>query len=168
MYNHAPDSYDCPFCDVVQRVPRRLPHTQPEDIVLQNDSVTAFISDAWWPNNPGHIIIISNKHFENIYDLPLDYAIAIHEAAQVIALALKSVYDCSGVSTRQHNEPSGGQDVWHYHLHIFPRYIEDDLYALTAQRRTTTPEERQPYASRIRLYLASLLPEISNECRAEN
>lgn len=155
MYNHAPEAYDCPFCDVVRCIPRPLPHTQPEDIVLQNELVTAFISSASWPNNPGHVVIVPNQHFENIYDLPLHYATAAHAAAQVIALAMKAVYTCPGVSTRQHNEPDGGQDVWHYHLQVFPRYKGDDLYVLTPQRRTTTPEEREPYAARLRSYLAS-------------
>lgn len=69
-----------------------------------------------------------------------------------MAIAFKRVYGCDGVSTRQHNEPAGNQEVWHYHLHVFPRYVDDDLYDLTAQRRLTTPDERQPYADRLRRY----------------
>lgn len=155
MHYHAPEAYDCPFCHVVRGVPRPLPYTQPEDVVLHNELVTAFISSCWWPNNPGHVVIVPNEHFENLYELPAVYGAAIHETSRVIALALKAVYGCDGISTRQHNEPGGGQDVWHYHLQAFPRYVGDDLYLLTPERRTTTPEERRPYAERLRAYLAA-------------
>ncbi len=94
-----------------------------------------------------------NGHYENIFDLSLEYATAIHAAAQRIAVAFKQAYHCHGVSTRQHNEPAGNQDVWHYHLHIFPRYPNDQLHALINHRRRTTPEERLPYAERLRRVL---------------
>jgi histidine triad (HIT) family protein len=42
---------------------------------------------------------------------------------------MKSHYSCDGISTRQHNEPAGHQDVSHYHLYVFPRYAGDHLYA---------------------------------------
>lgn len=76
------------------------------------------VASARWAN-PGHILILPNPHFENIYDLPESYAAAIHHAARMITLALKESYGCDGVSTRQHNEPGDNQDVWHYHLHVF-------------------------------------------------
>jgi histidine triad (HIT) family protein len=58
---------------------------------------------------------------------------------------------CDGVSTRQHNGPGANQEVWHYHLHVFPRYPNDGLYDAAA--RMTEPPERQPYAERLRAAL---------------
>jgi histidine triad (HIT) family protein len=98
--------------------------------------------------NSGHVIIIPNQHHENLYDLPLSTATAIHALAREVALTMKQHYQCLGISTRQHNEPAGDQEVWHYHLHVFPRYHEDNLYQ--EDRRRTTPEERQPYATLLR------------------
>jgi histidine triad (HIT) family protein len=40
--------------------------------------------------------------------------------------------------------------VWHYHLHVFPRYANDLLYALDGNKRSTTPIERAPYAAKLR------------------
>ena len=88
----------------------------------------------------------------------MEYAAAIHGGAQRVALALKAAYGCPGISTRQHNEPGGGQDVWHYHLHVFPRSPDDRLYELIAQRRTTESEERRPYAEKLRAALREELP----------
>lgn len=69
-----------------------------------------------------------------------------------VALVFKATYRCDGVSTRQHNEPSGNQDVWHYHVHVFPRYRNDNLYG--TRRGDSTPEGRQPYAAKLRAFLA--------------
>ncbi len=96
--------------------------------------------------------MIPNQHFENIYDLPKEYAAETHELAQKVALAFKAVYKCDGVSTRQHNEPAGNQEVWHYHLHVFPRYHNDDLYTLFWKRELTTLEQRLPYGQKLRDY----------------
>ena len=76
------------------------------------------------------------------------------EAAQAAALAMKQAYGCHGVSTRQHNEPAGNQEVWHYHLHVFPRYAGDDLYLRSNEKRYTTPAERASYAEKLRPLLA--------------
>jgi histidine triad (HIT) family protein len=64
---------------------------------------------------------------------------------------LKTAYGCDGTSFRQHNEPHGDQEVWHYHLHVFPRYEGDELYR--GRKRHTTPEERAPYAEKLRHHL---------------
>jgi histidine triad (HIT) family protein len=151
VYYHAPADYVCPFCLIAQGL--GTDWSSDEDVVYRNSAVTAFVAAAWWPNNPGHIIVIPNEHFENIYDLPIEFATEIHRVARDIALAFKATYKCDGVSTRQHNEPAGNQDVWHYHLHVFPRYDGDDLYLNLYHRRYTTAEERLPYAAKLRKFL---------------
>src|SRR5437667_6746877 len=123
MFNHAPHNYACPFCLLMQG--KESKYNSRQDIVHQDKLVTAIISPVWWRKNPGHVIIVPNSHFENIYDLSSEYAHRIHDIAREIAVAMKEVYKCDGVSTLQHNEPAGGQTVWHYHLHIFPRYKWD-------------------------------------------
>ncbi len=140
MYNHAPKDYQCPFCRLVKQINQ-------EDIdrtVYQDDFISALVPLHKWPNNPGHVLIVPNRHYENIYDLPVVLSAKIHECAQAVALVLKNAYGCDGVSTRQHNAPAGGQDVWHYHLHVFPRYESDRLY-LTHRERMTA-EEINKYA----------------------
>ncbi len=148
MYNHHPDNYLCPFCQIAAGVDQVDPWTTTSDVVLRDESITAFIAAGWWPNNPGHVLVIPNQHYENIYDLPDEALARVQIAGRRIALALKEVYGCTGTSFRQHNEPAGNQDVWHYHLHVFPRYPSDDLYR--SSRRITNPDERKPYAERLR------------------
>ena len=153
-YSHAPADYDCPFCRIVAHDSTGV-YTQPQDIILQNEAVTAFVASHWWPRNKGHVLIVPNEHIENLYDLPFDTGAHILAAALQIALAFKATYGCDGVSTRQHNEPAGNQEAFHYHLHVFPRYVGDELYISTYDRYLTTPEERLPYAEKLRHYFAT-------------
>lgn len=130
MFNHEPRDYVCPFCLLVQGEEGK--YNSQQDIICRDKLVTAFVSPRWWSSNPGNVVIIPNEHFENIYDLPAQYAHQIQDTAREVAIAFKEVYECDGVSTRQHNEPAGGQDVWHYHLHVFPRFEDDNLYLSSA------------------------------------
>lgn len=151
IYSHKPVDYECPFCRIVSGVDKNNKGTKQRDIIYQNNYVTAFIASKWWPNNKGHVLVVPNEHFENIYDLPAEIAAEIHQVAQMTALAMKSTYQCDGISTRQHNEPAGNQDVWHYHLHVYPRYKNDNLYL--TKGTFTEPDERPFYAERLRVWI---------------
>jgi histidine triad (HIT) family protein len=156
MYYHAPNNYSCPFCLLVQGIKNGHVLSTASDIILQNSMVTAFISSHQWPRNHGNVLIIPNQHFENMYELPPELAVDIQQAAQRIALAMKRVYTCDGVSTRQHNEPAGSQDVWHYHLHVTPRYQDDRFYATAAiEKAFMPPEERGWHAAQLRHAITS-------------
>jgi len=149
-FSHEPEGYECPFCHV-WGIERPDQGTKQRDIIYQNEKVTAFIAGKWWPNNKGHVLVIPNQHFENIFELPADYAVEIHRAAQLTAFAMKSTYGCDGISTRQHNEPAGNQDVWHYHLHVYPRYMDDQLYLSKGSQ--SDPDERAYYADKLRSWI---------------
>ena len=156
MYNHEPPDYNCPFCKVAAGLEDEASYTVASDIVLRTNLVIGFISSHWWPCNPGHLILIPWDHYENIYDLPETCGTEIYRASREIALAMKTAYGCEGTSTRQHNEPAGMQEVWHFHQHVFPRYLDDGLYARTPERFLTTPSQRQPYAEKLRTALSDL------------
>ena len=151
--SHEPEGYACPFCALV-RGEDNPPYTLRGDVVERSASTTAWISSRWWINNPGHVIVVPNAHVENMYGLEAQLAAEIHETALRIARALKRGYGCEGISTRQHNEPAGQQEVWHYHLHVFPRYVGDQLYG--SPWRTPDPDERLAYADLLRSALDSL------------
>ena len=153
MHNHEPEGYICPFCRLIRG--EEGPRNSPRDIVYRNTYITAFISPRWWPNNAGYVLIVPNQHFENIYDLPSEYGHAVHDAAHEIALAFKAIYDCDGITTRQHNEPSGNQDVWHYHLHVFPRYKDDNFYQSIPRPEYLPAQKRVEYATILRDYFRS-------------
>jgi histidine triad (HIT) family protein len=129
------------------------------DIVYQDASVLALLGAFQWPKNPGNVVVFPCEHFENIYELPLHLACRIHDLSRGVALAMKAAWMCDGVSTRQHNEPAGNQDTWHYHQHVTPRYEGDELYATyTRGKVLMQPEKRAQYAAQLRAYIASWAP----------
>ena len=153
IYTHAPPDYICPFCLVVKGIENEHVTTKQDEVVFKDEEVTAFVSSRWQPNNPGHVLVIPNQHIENVYSMPTHLLGRVQEVAREISLAFKEAYKCDGVSSRQHNEPAGSQDVWHYHLHVFPRYKAVRLYLDGAHR--ATPEERISYAKKLRSWMAA-------------
>ena len=125
MFTHEPQNYSCPFCRIINSA--KLHGVQSSDVIYSSDLVTAFLALGRWANNPVDVLIVPNDHFENIFDLPFEFIPDIHRTTRAVAVSMKSIYKCDGVSTRQHNEPAGDQDVWHYHVHVTPRYVEDNF-----------------------------------------
>jgi histidine triad (HIT) family protein len=124
VYNHAPAGYRCPLCRNV----RTGESDRPLEILHRYEQVWVKLNPRWWPANAGGALVFPVDHYENVYDLPHDLGGPLQRAVRDTALAMKGAFACDGVSTRQHNEPAGNQDVWHFHIHVFPRYHGDDLY----------------------------------------
>jgi histidine triad (HIT) family protein len=119
-----------------------------DDLVWRDDGTTAWMNPRWWERNPGNVIVVPNTHVESLVELDGRQAAAVHETTRRIALAMTCTYPCEGVTTRQNNGPGADQEVWHYHLHVFPRHRDDGFYGSDA--RMTQPEERRPYAELLR------------------
>lgn len=153
---HEPAGYQCPFCRLAGGGGDRL--STPADIVYRGTDALAFIAPRWWPRNHGHVLVIPTAHHENLYALPDEAGHAVHDLVRRVALGIRSTYDCQGTSVRQHNEPSGGQDVWHYHVHVFPRYPDDGLYTSPPRAAMATAAQRRPYADRLRAYFRTSPP----------
>lgn len=156
MYNHAPKEYLCPICLAIKGIENKDTLIRQSDISYRDDLVTAFVSSFFIGKNLGHVLVVPNRHFENIYDLPIAFATRIQVVAREVAIALKEAYRCEGITTLQNNEPVGNQHAFHYHLHIFPRYTDDNLHANMLDKKSTTPEERLPYADKVKKSLAKI------------
>lgn len=152
MHSHRPDEYICPFCDWLAG--NETEYKQNGDIIYQDDNVTAFVAPKWWVNNAGSVIIIPNRHYENIYDITDESLAQVYRVVKLIASAIRNSYTgCTGTSTRQHNEPDGNQDVWHFHAHVFPRYPNDKLYQNHDNKKFVGVEERSIYVKILKSYL---------------
>ena len=157
MYSHKPKGYVCPFCLVVEGVENEDVLTLQSHIIFQNERVTAFVSSHQFTERGMNVLVVPNEHYENIYALPSSYGCDLQQAKRLVALALKRVYACEGVSSRQHNEPAGFQDVWHYHEHLTPRFEGDDLYTKMQTSKVFVPVAlRTDHASRLREAVAHL------------
>jgi len=155
--SHAAKNYICPACLVIKGIENEHVATKQQDIFYKDRYITAFISSHWWPNNPGHVMIVPNQHFENIYDIPDDLLSKIHLFAKKVCIAFKEIYSCEGTSIRQHNEPAGNQDVFHYHVQVLPRYNNDKLYLNNNEKQLMLPEKRLVYAEKLKRYFGKAL-----------
>lgn len=145
---HEPAGYDCPFCRLQAGVVDDL--NQARDVVAVTELAYARIAPRWWPANPGGALVIPRRHVENLYEIGPEDGHAVWDLTQQVSVAMRTAYGCDGVSTRQHNEPAGDQEVWHLHVHVLPRSPDDDLYRRHHDARWVTPEERAPYAEALR------------------
>jgi histidine triad (HIT) family protein len=153
MHNHASSDYKCPICLGVSGVESEDTLLRLTDIVYIDEFVTAFINSFWIKNNPGHVIVVPNDHYENLYDLPSDLGIHIFNIYKKVAVAMKEAYGCDGITTLQNNEPAGGQHAFHYHFHIFPRYEHDELHENMSNKQLADPAIRKDYAEKLRAHL---------------
>jgi histidine triad (HIT) family protein len=148
VITHEPDGYECPFCAVVAG--RETDWNAQSDVVFRDEQTTAFVCPKWWVAAPGHVLVVPNAHVENVYEIDDSLLGSVYGTAKRIGRALKASQDCGGTSMRQHNEPGGGQDVWHFHVHVFPRDADDGLYERNGETRRTTAGERAELAQHIR------------------
>lgn len=146
-WTHEPADYDCPFCRMQRGVFDE--RNQAGDVVAVTELAFARISPKWWPNNSGAVLVIPRGHYENLYGLPAPAGHAVWDLTQRVAVAMRAAYDCDGTSIRQHNEPAGGQDVWHLHVHLFARHHGDRLYERHRDPRWVGTHERAEYADRL-------------------
>lgn len=149
MFTHAPENYRCPFCVIARGDEDAHDYSRLSDVVYQDVKVTALIALHQYPRNSPNILVIPNAHYENIFELPPALGADIQRVAQNIAFALKRAYACDGISTRQHNEPSGSQEIWHYHLHVTPRFRHDGFYRNIYDKFIMPPEQRAEHAARV-------------------
>jgi histidine triad (HIT) family protein len=77
--------------------------------------------------HPGHGLVIVKPHVENIYSLDDTLAAAVFQATTRLAKAVKAATGCDGVTLFQANEVAGGQTVFHFHIHVLPRFKGDEL-----------------------------------------
>ncbi len=150
MYNHAPQNYQCPICLGLQGIENNNTLIKQSDFIYKGKNVSALINSFYVKNNKGHIIVIPSDHFENIFDMPANILDEIMQTTKRISIALKKVYQCTGITILQNNEPDSGQHAFHYHLHIFPRYKDDNLYTNMLDKKLLDPKERFKYAEKLR------------------
>lgn len=148
-------TYICPICLGNQGIENEHTMLLQQDLVHRTDLISIWMNSFWIEGNEGHLIVVPNEHFENLYTLPTNIGTAIFEASKQAAAALKNAYKCDGITLRQNNEPAGDQHAMHYHLHVFPRY-EGDLFNenVLQEKRVAGVEERLERVEKLNFYVS--------------
>ena len=104
------------------------------------------------PATKGHALILPKQHMADIFEMNEDLAAKVFVLANKIAKAMKEALGCDGLNIVQNNGSTAGQTVFHFHMHLIPRYINDGQ-TISWIPGTSEPEEREAVANQIRAIL---------------
>ena len=124
---------DCIFCKLANgEIPTRK--------IYEDDLFTVFMDAS--PVTRGHSLIVPKRHCDNLYSLPDEEASKIMILAKKLATHMTEKLHADGFNVMQNNGEVAGQSVFHYHMHLIPRY-KDDGHAgrLSWPTLTLTDEE---------------------------
>ena len=79
------------------------------------------------PASKGHALILPKEHYENLYEISDDMASHVMMTAKKMAKKMKEELGLEGLNILQNNGEIAGQTVFHYHMHLIPRYSQDNV-----------------------------------------
>ncbi len=88
--------------------------------VYEDEVALAFMDIM--PRSPGHLLVIPKAPARNLLDIEPDALAALIRRVQTIARAAKQALGAEGVTLQQFSEAAGGQEVFHLHFHVLPRW----------------------------------------------
>lgn len=132
---------DCVFCKIIAG-------QLPAAVVYRDETVMAFMSLQQLTE--GHTLVIPIQHVKDIYELPDELAGPLLNTAARVARAIKREFKPDGVWVSQFNEPAAGQSIFHYHLHVIPRYLSDGILRNFRLPEPSTMTTLQALAERVR------------------
>ena len=112
---------DCIFC--------MLAGGQIPTATLYEDDDFRVILDAG-PATKGHCLILPKAHYADIYEMPEELLTKAIVLAKKMAIRLTEALQCDGINIVQNNRPAAGQTVFHFHIHLIPRYENDNAHIL--------------------------------------
>ena len=126
----------------------------PSHRVYEDDDTVAILDVM--PQSDGHTLIIPKAAAESLFDLDVGVAEAVMRTGQRLALAVRQAFHPDGVTLMQFNGAEAGQTVFHFHLHVIPRYAGQPLRS--HGRGFADPAVLAEQAMRLKAALDSLEP----------
>lgn len=130
---------NCIFC--------KLANGEIPTATLYEDDDFRVILDAG-PAAKGHALILPKEHYANLYELDDEVAAKVLPLAKKMITKLTDILGCDGYNLVQNNGEAAGQTVFHFHLHMIPRY-KDDGVGLTWKMGELTEEDKNDILSRV-------------------
>lgn len=107
---------DCVFCKIVSGQISSYK-------VYENETTYAFLDIT--PINPGHTLVIPKKHAADVFEIEESEWQAVMKTARLIAHSLQKALGAEGVNIDTNNRAAAGQVVFHSHVHVIPRFLND-------------------------------------------
>lgn len=134
---------DCIFCKIIKG---EIPSTK----VYEDDDILAFLDIS--QTTPGHTLVVPKKHVKDIFAYDEKLAAKVFSKLPMLARAVKeSDPAIKGINILNNNGEVAYQSVFHSHIHIIPRYSENDTFSInfTDNGDSYTPEKLNEIAARI-------------------
>ena len=132
---------DCIFCKLAN-------HVFDTNIIYEDDDFTAILDAG--PATRGHALILPKEHHADLYDMPDELLSKAAVLAKKIVTALTGTLHPDGYNIVQNNGAAAGQTVFHFHIHLIPRY-KDDGQLIGWKPGKPTDDELKALANEIRL-----------------
>lgn len=124
---------NCIFCKIAQG-------EIPSATLYEDDNFRVILDVA--PAAKGHALILPKQHFANIYEMPEELTAGAFILAKKMASKLEAALGCDGINVLQNNREAAGQTVFHFHIHLIPRYHNDKV-GLGWKTGTLTDSDRK-------------------------
>lgn len=137
-----PDESDCIFCKIIRG---EIPSAK----VYEDEDVYAFLDLS--QVTKGHTLIIPKVHQKDIFSLNPEIAAKLFRRVPLIAAAIGKAFHPAGLNVLNNNGVLAGQSVFHYHIHLIPRYDEKDTFTFSFRSHMDdyTNEQRSETAALI-------------------
>ncbi|MBS0335769.1 MAG: HIT family protein [Proteobacteria bacterium] len=119
----------------------------PASMVYEDEHTLAFMDLG--QVNPGHVLVAARAHVENVFGLDDELAAAIFRTTARVARASRAAFGAPGMNLFQANGTAGGQTVFHFHVHVLPRWEEDGM-SLSWPVKSPPREILEGYAEKVR------------------
>lgn len=130
---------DCIFCKIANG-------EIPSATIYEDEKFRAFLDLN--PATKGHALLVPKEHYANLYEIEEDTLKDAVAAAKKIGTRMKDTLGCDGLNLVQNNGEAAGQTVFHFHLHMIPRYKEDGA-GLTWKQHELTDADRDELVKKL-------------------
>ena len=113
---------DCLFCKIAKGI-------IPSSIVYEDDDVIAFLDIS--QTTKGHTLVIPKKHYDNFLNTPKETMHKVMDVAQRIGQAQILMLGAKGVNILSNVNKEAGQSIYHFHVHVIPRYLETEGFEIS-------------------------------------
>lgn len=135
---------NCIFCKIIAG-------EIPSNTIYEDDEFKVVLDVS--PASKGHALILPKNHYADLYEIDEDVAADAMKLAKKLAIHMTDVLKCDGFNLVQNNHEVAGQTVFHFHMHLIPRY-NGDTVGITWKPGELTDEDKEEILSKVKAQLA--------------
>ena len=132
----------CIFCKLANGV-------FPTNSIYEDEDFSVILDAS--PATKGHALILPKEHYDNVYEMPDALLEKTIKLAKKIIQKETDVLGCDGYNIVQNNGEAAGQTVFHFHMHLIPRYKEKNMPMVTWKPNELPEEEMKDICRRMKL-----------------